>query len=261
MKQQRIQQFTLQQAQNGTSNCIELNVTSNPPNPMLGPLVLAIDKLKPKEILDVQPFEIEHVQEETFEPETCNDNVINLSLHRKRKKREKFRETLQLGAPTPHSYLCTHHFRNDKPSVWLCFKLEGDNSAEKTECIQTCTDMIPKVVQRSQMRIVKNGFNRVTNMQFAKKSSKVNYLLSTVSESLNLTVKMDPNFKEDIRRELNMLTNLENNDLLADSALGNKLIYGGQTMFGTFIEKLNLAIKEDTAPDSRRHNQNLYCSK
>ena len=56
-------------------------------------------------------------------------------------------------------------------------------------------------------------------------------------------------------------SNLKNNDLLTDSVLGNKLMCGGHAMFEPFIEKLNLAIKEDTAPDCRRHNQKLYCSK
>jgi len=48
------------------------------------------------------------------------------------------------------------------------------------------------------MNIVKNVFNKMINMKFTKKSSKVNYLISTVLESLNVTVKLNQNFKEEI---------------------------------------------------------------
>ena len=58
--------------------------------------------------------------------------------------------------------------------------------------------MTPKMVSNAQMNIVKNVFNKIINMKFAKKSSKVNYLISTVLESLNVTVKLNQNFKEEI---------------------------------------------------------------
>ena len=58
-----------------------------------------------------------------------------------------------------------------------------------------------------------------------------------------------------------MLTSLENKNLLVESMLGNKNICSGETQFGPFIKKLNLAIKEDVATESRRHNKKSCCSK
>lgn len=105
---------------------------------------------------------------------------------------------VQKGVPISNLYLYTHHFKNNKPSVWLYFKLETDNSQQRTKYVQKCTNMTPKMVSNAQMNIVKNVFNKMINMKFAKKSSKVNYLISTVLESLNVTVKLNQNFKEEI---------------------------------------------------------------
>ena len=165
------------------------------------------------------------------------------------------------GVPIPNSFLFTHHFRNNKPSVWLYFKLNDGCLNEKTTCIQKCTNMIPKVVSRSQVNIVKNGFNQMIKMKFAKKSSKVNYMITTVAESLNNTLRMNDNFKDEIRNELVFLSELENQNLLEDSILGNKIIYGGETKFEAFIDKMNTEMSNDYSVHSRRHNEKMYSAR
>ena len=87
------------------------------------------------------------------------------------------------------------------------------------------------------MSIVKNGMSKMRKIKFAKHSLKINYIISTVSQSLNTTVKIDKNYKEEIKRELLLLSELENQNLLQDSILGNKIIYSGEAKFSTFIEK------------------------
>ena len=60
-------------------------------------------------------------------------------------------------------------------------------------------------------------------------------MISTVSQSLNTTVKIDENYKEEIKRELLLLSKLDNQNLLQDLILGKKIIYRGETKFSTFI--------------------------
>ena len=213
------------------------------------------------EILDITPFEDEYVEQSMVEPSVYNDSIINLISLRKCKLREKFRLALQNGVPIPNSYLFTHHFRNNKNSIWLYFKLQEDNTAEKTTCVQKCINMIPKMVTRSQMRIVKNSLNKMQNMKFAKNLSKINYMISTVSESLNTTIKIDKNYKEEIKRELLLLSELEYQNLLQDSILGNKVIYGGETKFKDFIKKMNNEINNDLYAHSRRAINKVYCAR
>ena len=64
-------------------------------------------------------------------------------------------------------------------------------------------------------------------------------MISIVSESLNTTTKIDKNYKEEIKRELLLLSELDNQNLLQDSILGNKVIYRGETKFSAFIEIMN----------------------
>jgi len=98
-------------------------------------------------------------------------------------------------------------------------------------------------------------------MTFASKSSKVNYIISTVAESMNMVVKLNPNSKEEIEREFVLFSELEDQNLLEDSILGNKLLYGGETKFSPFIAIVNKEMNNDVAVDSRRHDTTLHCSR
>ena len=86
-------------------------------------------------------------------------------------------------------------------------------------------------------------------------------MISTVSQSLNTTVKIDENYKEEIKRELLLLSKLENQNLLQDSILGKKIIYGRETKFSAFIEKMNKEINNNLNVHSRRQNNRVYCSR
>ena len=149
---------------------------------------------------------------------------------RKSKLREKFRDALRQGVPIPNAYLFTHHYRNNKPSIWLLFKLNEDNSTHATESIQKYTSLIPKVASRAQMSIVKNGLNNMLSMKFAKKSSKLNYIMSTIVESVNIVVKLKQNVKEDVERELRLISDLENHNY----CIGFLNSWGGLKIFYEF---------------------------
>ena len=66
-------------------------------------------------------------------------------------------------------------------------------------------------------------------INFAKKSSKVNYMLSTIVKSLNITARLNQDFKDKMKRELQLLNKIENQNLLEDLIIENKVIYGGYT--------------------------------
>ena len=57
------------------------------------------------------------------------------------------------------------------------------------------------------------------------------------------------------------MNELENQNLLVDSILGNKIIYRGETKFGTFIDKMNSEIRNYLSIYSRQYNTKLYCLK
>ena len=128
--------------------------------------------IKPNEVLDIRQHEDEYILQNYVLPKVCNDSAINIMNLRKSKLYEKFRDSLGQGIPILNAYLFTYHYCNNKPSIWLFFKLEEDNSKDKTECIQKCTSLIPKVISKAQMIIVKNGLNNMLNMNFTKKIVK-----------------------------------------------------------------------------------------
>ena len=101
----------------------------------------------------------------------------------------------------PNAYAFAHHYRKNKPSIWLFFKLENNDTKDKTEWIKKCTDLIPKVVSKTQMSVVKNSLNNLLNIKFATKKSKVNCMINAVIESMNLVTKLNLNAKEEIERE------------------------------------------------------------
>ena len=86
-------------------------------SPIVEPLFAAIRKLKQIEILDITPYKEDYIDKAAINHNTYNDLVINLQICRKRKYCDKFRSTLKEGIPTSSAYLCTYHYRNNKPSA------------------------------------------------------------------------------------------------------------------------------------------------
>ena len=74
-------------------------------------------------------------------------------------------------------------------------------------------------------------------------------------------MNMNEDSRKEIKNELNLLTELEDQHLFEDSILGNKITYGGETKFGAFIEKLNNEVANYISVHSRRHNTKLCSSK
>ena len=260
-RQQSIHDTLMNRSTKGVSDCTQLREIASNNNRSMDKLIRVMQHIQYKEILDIRPYEDEFVLSNYVHPEVMNDCAINLMNLRKNNLRKKYRQGLRFGVPMPNAYLFTHHYRNNKPSTWLFFKLESNNSEDKTECIQKCTDLIPKVVSKAQMSVVKNCLSNILNMKFARKSSKTNYMITAVAESLNMKVRLNPNAKEEIQREFVLLSDLENQNLLEDSILGNKLLYGGETIFTPFITIVNKEMNNDIAVDSRRHDTTLYCSR
>ena len=67
-------------------------------------------------------------------------------------------------------------------------------------------------------------------MQFTKMSSKANYLLSTTPEALNLSTTMSDEHKLDVQNEMQLAQDMEDDVLLEDSLIGNKVLHGGNKL-------------------------------
>ena len=156
--------------------------------------------------------------------------------------------------------LCSS-FQEQQTFHVLVLLLVNESSQERTECVQKCTGMTPKVVSTSRMNVMKSGMNKMLQMKFAKKASKLNYMLSALAKSLNFSVKLNQKFKEEIKSELNLLNELENQNLLADALLGNKMLCGGETKFQVFIDRMNNGMNNDSSVHGRRHDDKLCSSR
>ena len=124
---------------NGTSVCVPLDAINSPPNDMLSCLIEAINGLKTLELLDLSTFEEECVSKNIKQPKELNDSNINMNKHYVRKHRQKFRRELKKGLPMPNVLLHAHHFHNNKPSVWIVFKVDSDKQEQHfTEGVKAC---------------------------------------------------------------------------------------------------------------------------
>ena len=76
-------------------------------------------------------------------------------------------------------------------------------------------------------------------MEFAKMSSKVHCLLATIPEALNVNATMSDEHKADVENEMQIVQDVEDDVLLEDSLLGNKVFHGGETNFEFFSRRWN----------------------
>ena len=56
-----------------------------------------------------------------------------------------------------------------------------------------------------QIKKVKDGIDLMENMKFARKSAKVNYIISTISNSIDTNIKLPVKYEEDIKREIDII--------------------------------------------------------
>ena len=112
-------------------------------------MISVIEKLKPLELLDVSKYEDEYVATAIKQPKQYNDSNINMNKHYISKNREKFRVELKKGVPVESCLLYTHHFNNNKPSVWIIFKVESDKYEQQfTEGVKSCSNKTPTIMHR-----------------------------------------------------------------------------------------------------------------
>ena len=48
--------------------------------------------------------------------------------------------------------------------------------------------------------MIMNGFNKIIKIKISKKSSRINYMIGTVAESLNCTMNMNEDSKKEIKK-------------------------------------------------------------
>ena len=78
----------LENSPNGKSDCASLKLVLANENVIIARLMSAMMVMQPMETLDITPFEDDFVNKAIENPGMCNDAVINLLQHRKRKCRE-----------------------------------------------------------------------------------------------------------------------------------------------------------------------------
>ena len=102
-------------------------------------------------------------------------------------------------------------------------------------------------MNRYQVKQVKDSIDLIEKMKFARKSAKVQYIISTISNSINSMIKLPEKYNKDIKREVEMIQAIEDKELMKSCILGNKMIFGGETKYNHFINILNkkIAIEPD----------------
>ena len=88
--------------------------------------------------------------------------------------------------------------------------------------------------------------------KFTKLSSRVNYIINAVTETMSMTVNLNAVFKEEVINEIKFIEDIEDDNLLEACLLGNKVFYGRETQFSDYIDKANKKIANEVAVHSRR---------
>ena len=83
-------------------------------------------------------------------------------------------------------------------------------------------------MNRYQVKQVKDSIDLMEKMKFARKSAKVQYIISTISNSINSMIKLPEKYNEDIRREVEIIQAIEDKELIKSCILGNKMIFGNE---------------------------------
>ena len=72
-------------------------------------------------------------------------------------------------------------------------------------------------------------------MVFTSMSSKVNYIIATVADGLNASATLPEAYREDVKNEISTAEDMEDNTILQDTLLGNKVLHGGENSFEVFF--------------------------
>ena len=72
---------------------------------------------------------------------------------------------------------------------------------------------------------------------------------------------MNIEYETSVKNELQLMQDLEDDILLQDCLLGNKIIYGGETQFDEFIKVFNKEMSNDIAAHARRHTNKMHSIK
>ena len=104
---------------------------------------------------------------------------------------------------------------------------------------------------RDEGSMVKTNVENMTKMKFAKVSSKVNYIMRTVSEIINVLMNLSETCKEEIRNKLNMIQKMEDDDIFKECIIATKAFHGGYTMFESFINAFNEELNNEILAHER----------
>ena len=104
----------------------------------------------------MRQYEEEYITNSFIEPKIMNDFNINLRKYTKRKYREKFRQEVNEGLPFENMYLYTHHYSNNKPSVYFILKVDPEKVDQHyTEGIKKYGNYTPRIMSRYEIKMVK----------------------------------------------------------------------------------------------------------
>ena len=124
LKQQTIHKSLLLHTPNRASTYSPIKEFLVNQNPIIVSLIYTIRDMQPIDILDIILFEDKFANKSIVNYNAYNNAVINLMCLQKRKLRKKFRNALHKSVLIQNSYLFIYYFRNNKPLVWLYFKLK-----------------------------------------------------------------------------------------------------------------------------------------
>jgi len=96
-------------------------------------------------------------------------------------------------------------------------------------------------------------------LAFAKTKCKKNYVANYVCKYTNAKVRLSGECKDSVQKEIQIMQDLEDDLLLIDSLLGNRLLHGGKKSFNKFTEVFNKELNNEISVHARRHDSKM-CS-
>ena len=82
----------------------------------------------------------------------------------------------------------------------------------------------------------------MNKMQFSKLSSRVNHILNNIGEIMNILNNLNNTFKVKITNKIKFNENMEDNEFLEATLLGNKSFYSRETHVQVCMGKINKKI-------------------
>ena len=116
-------------------------------------------------------------------------------------------------------------------------------------------------MSRKQVLLIKKSAENASKLTFSNAKCKTNYVINSAFESTGAKFRLNKDYEDMVKQEIGLMQDLEDDLLLWDYSLGNKLLHGEETAFDKFIEVFNKEMNKNIAAHKRRHNAKMHSVK